>query len=358
MKKSQLAPLFLLFTQFSLTLFTICSFLSPLLSEPRFHKFSLPRSLLSVILLAKLIITLGVGFVSGFPPLFIFLQGISPDLVLLSFLIFRVSAALNNILLALARVTFYSDFVVNLISLIFGINLISSQQLIMRDTDQFARFTGLFGSYYSTINISTIAFAISFKSNDKSLKGFSLLSLFFNGAQRSLINFFSLILFWILSIRRAYFYVFLIAILTLAGLVFVITVLTADSYPANSLRVSLWINALDNLTSNFWFGKQDFSNDFIPNSLSSMIDAGISESTALDTIIHRGFIVFALDISFFLVVLRSNFLSFLQTKQYSRMAPLILISLSFSEYFWGTSFCRSIYVTTYIGFLCLSDNSI
>ena len=355
-KKSFFFSIFLAVSQFYLSLFALFSLLSVCLAG-KFKFYAVSRNLLLFLLLLKLFLSLSIYIATGFPELLALAQFLAPLLILIFFCSFRVPDFFPAALMQLSALTFYADSAVNILSFIVGHNILTSSDLVYRNTDTFARFTGLFGSYYSTINISSIAFVGSFVSGNKALRTLSLFSLFFNGAQRSLINGLSLILFWFLAKRKASLVVFIVFSLLIAVLVFMVTVASVNSYETNALRVSLWLNGLSQIPSGFWFGNHGYSTEFIANSLPSMMDAGISESTALDTIVHMGVPVFALDIMFYICALRRSLLIANASNLYSDFAPVILLSLAFSEYFWGTSFCHSFYVSLFTGYLCLSDKA-
>ena len=353
-KKSFFFSIFLAVSQFYLSIFALFSLLSVCLTgKLKFYEVS--RNFLLFLLLLKLVLSLSIFIATGIPQPLALAQFLAPLLILIFFCFFSLPDFFPAALIQLCSLTFYSDFTVNILSLLVGRNILTSNELIYRDTDTFVRFTGLFGSYYSTINISSIAFVTSLVSGSKALRMLSLLSLIFNGAQRSLINGLSLILFWFLAKRKADLLFFIVFSFLIALLVFVITVASASSYPSNALRVSLWLNGLSQIPSGFWFGNHAYSTEFIANSLPSMIDAGISESTALDTIVHMGVPVFSLDVMFYVFALRRSLLIAKASNVYSDFAPVILLSLAFSEYFWGTSFCESFFVSLFIGYLCLSD---
>jgi len=231
-------------------------------------------------------------------------------------------------------ILFLLDFSFNLITIFTGEDPLGRSS-ILRPDDIVQRLGGIFGHSFFSMNISFIGFVSAYIKRNKSVMILSIINIILIGTLRGFILLVMLLIAFYfikkgISFLKIKIYSFLFILSVFAVTVYTVTLNFSES---NLYRVYAWINSIDNIAKNPYFGRQDFNKDPIEIiSFDNIADYGITESQYLEIAVHYGIFPFILFLIIMILMFRKSYDTFTSSNK------IILISgfIIFTDSFYGS----------------------
>jgi len=234
------------------------------------------------------------------------------------------------------------DFAFNLTTIFAGVDPFGRIP-ITRPDDFLPRLGGVFGHSFFSLNISFLGIISACFKRNKSILLLSIFNILLIGILRGFILLIILLIAFLIIRKGVSFFKIKIYSFLIVLSVFAITVysVTLNFSTANVMRVFAWSNAINNISLNPFYGKQDFYSDDIETiSFETIENFGVTESQYLEVAVHYGVFPSLLFFIIMTLMLQKSYNEFVNPKQLNSQTKIILIStfIIFIDTFYGSIF--------------------
>lgn len=321
-------------------------------------RFDTSRMDLKIVLIIQIIWMILIWSALKSSSLFGLMQQISPFVILLSLLFFKVDQSFIKGFAIPLSALLLVDLLFNMLIFIYGVDPFGRGGGL-REGDYLPRLGGLFGNSFASINIAAVGIFCGLILRSRMIVLFSLINLLINGTFKSPLLLITFLMFYFASKRRVKLGTIVLASLIFASAVFSLAIYKAGNEidSGNTLRVIAWVNAIDKILQNPFLGTHTFLNNNTLKEMSAVVivEHGIAESPYLQYALDYGVLAM---ISYFYIMFRllhisySRFIINAPEDEYRRFA-LILAGMIFVDSFYGTFF-GSVYTTYFSGMIILA----
>lgn len=298
-----------------------------------------------------------IWFVFKSTSLFVLLQTLSVDVVLVGLVFFKFKEDFFRGLAVSLSMLVVMDLCFNLMIYGFGVDPLGRGGAL-RAGDLVPRVGGVFGHAFYSVNISVVGLICGLILRSKLVLYLSVMNFLINGTFRSPIALIGFVLFFVAIKYELKLRTLVCGAVVFAGVVVLATLYTAggDEYGGNVLRVVAWANSIDNIAKNPLLGTHTFLVGPIDDmSADIIVDYGIAESAYLQYALDYGVLPMLLHFFVIFRMLNANYRLFFGGGGRDRIAyaALVFAGMIFTDTFYGTLF-GSVLTTCFGGLLLLS----
>ena len=304
------------------------------------------KKLLFIAIIPMLWISL-IHWTIGSSNLKVYIQVMAPLSVLVAACFVKISKSSLDSFSKIAYAFFIIDFLFNISSLLFGVDLLGRNGVYFRPGDSIGRLGGLMMHPFQSVNITLVASFFALARRHWKVLILTFIALGINGTLRAplaaLIVMTLFVSLTTLSRLKWQSRAGLIVVLALAiaASVFIATIWSAGqatSVTGNVLRVFAWKNAIANIYNDPFFGGAVFNSATIEvMNEDTIINNGIAESYILDLWMKYGFIAPIMVVSLFVyLTIRHSNLYFRNNDNPLNRARAVMSAFCLSDVFFGT----------------------